>query len=494
MDDFITKFKQTSYYKNLFEEAGSDILLMYVGGSRGRKLENEFSDYDIIIITLDGKYVDLFKQTYVTYNDKHVHWYYCPVKWFFNSKCNSLYDYTGILTLKDVSDDIILYKNPKYEGLIDELFKLKTELIHSACYSIFDFGKEYMTDAISNSYIPSESSTKDLYFLCLASYYLFDEPFDVDFLKALSLIKHGIPISDDYKKKALERLTLIKNHIEQNPLDTQSTMKKLYDYISPKILNPNAEVGIYFSKYNFGTDYRVWNPWFGCFKLTEACANCYVKPENTFKNKYYSFLHSDAKPGTFISVCLNSDFFLKEADEYRQFAWSTIRDNPNLIFLIITKRVDRISECLPDDWGEGYDNVIICATVENQRRADERLPILLNLPIKHRWITCSPLLEPIQLSNYLDSGKIEHVEATGERECGNLARPTQYEWVDDICKQCIESDVRFSMLYLGHNFIMPDSTVKRDWSKWYRSRAADSLNIHYYKPITFKLHDYEITY
>jgi protein gp37 len=252
---------------------------------------------------------------------------------------------------------------------------------------------------------------------------------------------------------------------------------------------------MYLSKYNFGDDSRIWNPWFGCTKLSEACDNCYIKPDkNGFRDLYRCFSHSDAKPGTFVTVSLKSDFFLKDADQLRPSAWLTIKNNPDLIFLIITKRVDRITKCLPDDWGEGYDNVIICATAENQKRADERIPILLNLPAKHKWVTCSPLLEPIDLTPYLKTGKIEHVEVTGERDCTKLARPTKYEWVEDICKQCTECNVRFSLLYLGHNFVMPDGTIMKEWAQWYRQEVADSLGLFHYKPITFKLSDSEITY
>ena len=256
---------------------------------------------------------------------------------------------------------------------------------------------------------------------------------------------------------------------------------------------------MYLSKYNFGDDSRVWNPWFGCTKISEACDNCYIKPdENSFRDLYYCFPHTDAKPGTFVAVSLHSDFFLEEADHIRPSIWLTIKTHPDLIFLIITKRVNRIIECLPDDWGDGYDNVIICATVENQKRADERLPILLNLPAKHRWVTCSPLLESIDLAPYLKTSKIEHVEITGERDCiisrANALRPTKYEWVEAICNQCKENDVRFSLLYLGHNFIMPDGTIMKEWAPWYRQEVADSLGLFNYKPITFKLLNSEITY
>ena len=60
---------------------------------------------------------------------------------------------------------------------------------------------------------------------------------------------------------------------------------------------------------------------------------------------------------------------------------------------------------MPSDWGDGYDNVLIGCTVENQDRANYRLPIFLDLPIKHRSIIASPLLERLDLRPYLDEDR-----------------------------------------------------------------------------------------
>lgn len=257
--------------------------------------------------------------------------------------------------------------------------------------------------------------------------------------------------------------------------------------------NYEMRLNNYLQKYNFGKDFRVWNPWKGCKKISEACNNCYVLPRR-FCWKYYPFMHTDALPGTFITVSLQSDFFLDTADNLRCLVWQEIKNHPELIFLIITKRVSRIHKCLPQDWDDGYDNVILCATVENQKRADERLPILLEIPAKHKWVTCSPLLEKIDLTSYLQTGQIELVETTGEVNYKQQVRPTLYEWAKSLSDQCKQFNTRFSQLYLGDNFIMPDGTVLKDWTTWYGSKAADDLDLSYYKPITFKLQDKTITF
>ena len=94
-------------------------------------------------------------------------------------------------------------------------------------------------------------------------------------------------------------------------------------------------------------------------------------------------------------------------------AWRFIRERSDLHFVIITKRIHRFEVSLPDDWGGGYENVTICATCENQRRADERIP-LLSLPIEHRRIAHEPMPEHIDIERYLKSGLIEKVTCGGE--------------------------------------------------------------------------------
>ena len=250
----------------------------------------------------------------------------------------------------------------------------------------------------------------------------------------------------------------------------------------------------YINKHNFGQNTYIWNPWVGCDKITEGCDNCYVRYPSQFRDLLYSFNFKKVAPGEVVTCCLLSDFFLEQADHLRPTVWNKIKKHPDIIFMIITKRIHRFMECIPSDWGEGYDNVAILVTAENQLRADERLPYFLTLPIKHKWVTCSPLLEPIDLSPYLQSGQIEHVEVTGERDCEKLARRTHYDWVESLSNQCKDADVRFTMQYLGHNFEFPDGTVQRDHSPWFRSEAGENLNLNHYKPITFKLSTLTKTY
>lgn len=153
--------------------------------------------------------------------------------------------------------------------------------------------------------------------------------------------------------------------------------------------------------------------------------------------------------GALVMTCLTSDFFIEAADAWRADAWRVMKERSDLTFMLFTKRIDRFRVSLPDDWGDGYDNVIICCSVENQDRADYRLPIFRDMPIKHRVIACAPLLEPINLAKYLDS-KVEEVSLSGES--GLKARLCNYDWILDIRAQCVEADIAFLFHQTGANF------------------------------------------
>ena len=211
-----------------------------------------------------------------------------------------------------------------------------------------------------------------------------------------------------------------------------------------------------------------WNPWHGCIKCSEGCQNCYVyyldqmrgkKGSDVYKTKtgFKYPLSKDRKgnykiqSGEMISVCMTSDFFLEEADEWREEAWDIMRQRSDVIFLLLTKRIDRVRDCLPDDWGDGWENVFLNVTCENQSRADERIPILLELPFRHKGLHCAPLLGPISISKYLDSGQIEQVACGGENYGGS--RPCDYDWVKNLREECVSRNITFCFMETGTIFI-----------------------------------------
>ena len=155
--------------------------------------------------------------------------------------------------------------------------------------------------------------------------------------------------------------------------------------------------------------------------------------------------------GEMLSVCMTSDFFLEEADEWRDEAWNIMRERCDVVFLLLTKRPERIRKCLPEDWGDGWENIFLNVTCETQRRADERLPLLLELPFKHKGVYCAPLLEAITIGKYLDSGQIEQVACGGENYGG--ARPCDFDWIKALREECASRDITFCFMETGTTFI-----------------------------------------
>lgn len=209
----------------------------------------------------------------------------------------------------------------------------------------------------------------------------------------------------------------------------------------------------------------MWNPWHGCHKISAGCRYCYVYREDAAfgasvpssevrRTSSFSLpLKRDRKKnwkypaGTEFALCFTSDLLIEEADEWREEIWEIIRRRRDCTFFFFTKRIERLAECLPADWGEGYDHIAIGCTVENQACADVRMPVFLSLPIKHRLVIVAPMLERIDLRKYLDPQRIEEVSVGGES--GKYARPLDFDWVLDMQAQCDEARVPFCFHQTG---------------------------------------------
>lgn len=230
----------------------------------------------------------------------------------------------------------------------------------------------------------------------------------------------------------------------------------------------------------------IWNPWHGCKKISEGCKFCYMyyldsqrggDGSKIFRvNSNFDYpLHKDQfgnfkiRSGEFLMTCMTSDFFLAEADKWRDEAWNIIKRRSDVVFILVTKRPERIADHLPCDWNDGWDNVWCHVTTENQDRVDERIPIFLNLPFKHRGIMVAPLIGPISISKYLKTEKIENVWCGGENYEG--ARPLKYSWVKNLSEECKQCDVTFAFYETGNIFI-DQNGVRKFIKKTDQKKAA----------------------
>ena len=184
---------------------------------------------------------------------------------------------------------------------------------------------------------------------------------------------------------------------------------------------------------------------------------------------------------------MNSDFFLEEADKWREEAWEIIRTRSDVLFFLLTKRVHRVEKCLPYDWGDGWENVFFNVTCENQRRADERIPVMLELPFKHKGIMTAPLIGEIRIEKYLSTGKIEQVICGGENYNG--ARICRYEWVRQLSDECRKYNVTFCFSETGSRFVK-DGKLYFISDKRLQSQQAYKSNLSFCgKTISFILKD-----
>lgn len=219
--------------------------------------------------------------------------------------------------------------------------------------------------------------------------------------------------------------------------------------------------------------HHTFNPWWGCAKVSPACKNCYAETwakrvgnkvwgknaeRRFFTDKHWNeplkWNREAAAAGVRRRVFCASmaDVFERRADlkEWRERLWNLIEATPSLDWLLLTKRPQNIQKMAP--WGEFWpENVWVGTTVENQKYADERLPHLLSVPAKVRFLSCEPLLGKLDLTSYIKSSTfhpIDWVIAGGES--GAHSRPMNPAWVRDLKDQCLSNDIAFHFKQWGH--------------------------------------------
>lgn len=219
--------------------------------------------------------------------------------------------------------------------------------------------------------------------------------------------------------------------------------------------------------------HHTFNPWWGCHRVSPACENCYAEVwahrlgHNLWGSRegrrFFGENHwrdpirwntEAATNGTRARVFCASmaDVFEWRADlnDQRARLWRLIEQTPNLDWLLLTKRPQHILRMTPwnNDWP---DNVWVGTTVENQRFAELRLPQLLRVPSRVRFLSCEPLLGPLDLTTWFHRDfyyPIDWVIAGGES--GAHSRPMHPDWVVRLLEQCQRAQVPFHFKQWGH--------------------------------------------
>ncbi|WP_377512829.1 DUF5131 family protein [Octadecabacter sp. R77987] len=209
--------------------------------------------------------------------------------------------------------------------------------------------------------------------------------------------------------------------------------------------------------------HHTFNPWIGCTKVSAACDFCYAEAwdkrgmhglpsrwgphaERTRTKDWSKPLRwqkaAKATGERYRVFCASlADVFDNHKSilpEWQEDLWSLIRKCPDLDWLMLTKRPQNILRYLPSDWGTGYHNVWLGATVESQKEAD-RLASLTAIPATVRFLSMEPLMGDVDLTRFIN--KINWVITGGES--GANYRPVNPDWFRSLRDQCAAAEVPF---------------------------------------------------
>lgn len=212
---------------------------------------------------------------------------------------------------------------------------------------------------------------------------------------------------------------------------------------------------------------RTWNPVTGCTKVSQGCKNCYAlrmyerfNGPGSFKNVicHQSRLTMPLqwqKP-SMVFVNSMSDLFHEDVPfVFIDAVFSVMSDVSRHTYQVLTKRPKRMldffqwkKEMLGGITWQPSDNVWIGVSVEDQKAADERIPLLLQVEASVLFLSCEPLLGPLDLSKYLKGNpcartgnKVDWVIVGGES--GHGARPMHPSWVRSIAYECLSTSTPF---------------------------------------------------
>jgi protein gp37 len=253
---------------------------------------------------------------------------------------------------------------------------------------------------------------------------------------------------------------------------------------------------------------HTFSPWWGCTRVSPGCRHCYAEtmaarfgtkwgngaPRRFFEDKHWAKpvgwntkAEKAGRPALVFCASM-ADVFEDNDDllEQRYRLWDLIAATPWLVWQLLTKRPENVERLVPYSWmaEQWPTNVWVGTSVEDQKRADERVPVLLRIPAAVRFLSCEPLLGAVDVSRWLadvetcqrcngsasvpvpGGGKacpdcyddpngqgactvqrIQWVIAGGES--GRGARPMHPKWATSLRDQCADVGVPFLFKQMG---------------------------------------------
>jgi protein gp37 len=238
---------------------------------------------------------------------------------------------------------------------------------------------------------------------------------------------------------------------------------------------------------------HTFNPWIGCQKISPGCDNCYA--ETMMDHRFhrvewgphgsrlrtspanwrapFRWAAEAARRGRSARVFCASlaDVFDNKVDAvWRVDLFDLIRMTTELDWLVLTKRPENFKRMLPPDWGQGYENVWLGTTAENQKYYDHRWPILKATPAKLRFVSYEPALGPLEIAAGPSGEYPDWIICGGESGAG--ARYMKRRWARDLRDECRQRGVSFFMKQMTNKVPIPPKLFVRQFPDGRRRLAA----------------------
>lgn len=225
----------------------------------------------------------------------------------------------------------------------------------------------------------------------------------------------------------------------------------------------------------------TWNVAVGCTKVDADCKYCYMYRESLNSTRYdpktirrtktvFNLPLKIKEPSKIFTSSL-TDFFHEAIDPYRNEAWDIIRNCPQHTFQILTKRPERIIQCLPDDWGDGYPNVWLGTSVGSNESV-HRIRQMSIIPAVCRFISFEPLHGEITDLKHFDLTELmrfQWVIIGGEsgNETGKYRyRPCKIEWIEGIASDFFSIGVAVFIKQMGTYLAKQMNMSDRHGGNW----------------------------
>src|SRR3972149_4562828 len=241
---------------------------------------------------------------------------------------------------------------------------------------------------------------------------------------------------------------------------------------------------------------EVWNPVTGCTKVSQGCKNCYAERiANRFwgERKFTDLqMHPERledplhwKKPRRVFVNSMSDLFHVDVDhEFISDVFRIMERAISHTFMVLTKRPKEMLH-----WFNTYNaenplpNVWLGVSAEDQNTTDERIPDLLRTPAAVRFVSCEPLLGPVNLSPWID-WRLSHIDSPQKLdwiicggESGPNARPMNPDWARSLRDQCVAAEVPFFFKQFGEWYPSPYQGKNTDHDGHEYDKGTDTVRL-----------------